>query len=92
MIEKIEAFAADIDMTLTAKGGDLPELTKKAFDVLHANGVKLGLATGRERRVCLCVGIPCGQEKGSGTAEGKRGEVHYFDSPFGDVAYLLHYR
>lgn len=48
MIENIRALAADIDMTLTAKGGDLPELTKKAFDVLHANGVLLGLATGRE--------------------------------------------
>ncbi len=48
MIENIRALAADIDMTLTTKGGDLPELTKKAFDVLHANGVLLGLATGRE--------------------------------------------
>lgn len=48
MIKNIKAVAADIDMTLTAKGGDLPEITKKAFDVLHENGVLIGLATGRE--------------------------------------------
>ena len=47
MIENIKAVAADIDMTLTAKGGDLPQATVKAFQVLHENGVKLGLATGR---------------------------------------------
>jgi Cof subfamily protein (haloacid dehalogenase superfamily) len=35
-------------MTLTAKGGDLPEITKKAFDAMHENGVLIGLATGRE--------------------------------------------
>jgi Cof subfamily protein (haloacid dehalogenase superfamily) len=48
MIKKIKAIAADIDMTLTAKGGDLPEITKKAFDAMHENGVLIGLATGRE--------------------------------------------
>ena len=46
MIENVKAVAADIDMTLTAKGGDLPQATVKAFQVLHENGVMLGLATG----------------------------------------------
>lgn len=48
MINNIKALAADIDMTLTAKGGDLPEVTIEAFQILHKHGVKLGLATGRE--------------------------------------------
>ncbi len=48
MIEKIDALAADIDMTLTEKGGGLPDVVKVAFDVMHQNGIKLGLATGRE--------------------------------------------
>lgn len=48
MIDNLKAVAADIDMTLTAKGGDLPEITRKAFDVLHENGILIGLATGRE--------------------------------------------
>ncbi len=48
MIDKIEALAADIDMTLTAKGADMPEIVKKAFCELHNQGVLLGLATGRE--------------------------------------------
>lgn len=48
MIKNLKAIAADIDMTLTAKGADLPEITKKAFDVLHENGILIGLATGRE--------------------------------------------
>ncbi len=47
MINRIDAVAADIDMTLTAKGADLPEVTKESFEILHRNGVKLGLATGR---------------------------------------------
>ena len=47
MINKIDAVAADIDMTLTAKGGDLPDITRKAFNLLHQKGVKIGLATGR---------------------------------------------
>ena len=48
MIERIDALAADIDMTLTAKGMNLHETVKEAFDILHRNGVLLGLATGRE--------------------------------------------
>ncbi len=48
MIQNIRAAAADIDMTLTAKGAGLPEVTMEAFRILHAHGVKLGLATGRE--------------------------------------------
>lgn len=48
MISNIKAVAADIDMTLTAKGGMLPEVTKEAFRILQDNGVKIGLATGRE--------------------------------------------
>lgn len=48
MIDKIEVVAADIDMTLTAKGGALPEATVEAFKVLHDNGVLIGVATGRE--------------------------------------------
>lgn len=47
MIENIQALAADIDMTLTFKGQPLPPVTKEAFEILHRNGVKLGLATGR---------------------------------------------
>lgn len=47
MIDRIDAVAADIDMTLTAKGGDLPDITRKAFNLLHSKGVKIGLATGR---------------------------------------------
>lgn len=48
MIEKIEAFAADIDMTLSAKGAPLPEIVKEALQILHDNHILLGLATGRE--------------------------------------------
>lgn len=48
MIDKISILAADIDNTLTAKGGALPKATVEAFEILHRNGVKLGLATGRE--------------------------------------------
>lgn len=48
MIDDIRALAADIDMTLTAKGGDLPAPTIEAFRILHDHGVMLGLATGRE--------------------------------------------
>ena len=47
MIDNVKAIAADIDMTLTAKGGALPQPTVKAFQILHDHGVKLGLATGR---------------------------------------------
>ncbi len=48
MIDNIKAVAADIDMTLTSKGGPLPEATLKAFQILHEHNVMLGLATGRE--------------------------------------------
>lgn len=48
MIENIKAIAADIDMTLTSKGEALPKITMEAFEILHRNGVKIGLGTGRE--------------------------------------------
>lgn len=48
MIKKIEVFAADVDMTLSAKDSALPQITIKALKELHDKGVKLGLATGRE--------------------------------------------
>ena len=48
MLEEIKVVIADIDMTLTAKGGDLPKVTKEAFEILHRNGVRIGLGTGRE--------------------------------------------
>lgn len=48
MIDEIKIVAADIDMTLTAKGQSLPQVTKDAFEILHRNGVKIGLGTGRE--------------------------------------------
>ncbi|MBE6123734.1 MAG: HAD-IIB family hydrolase [Erysipelotrichaceae bacterium] len=46
--KNVKAVAADIDMTLTAKGQDLPEATVKAFQILHDHGILLGLGTGRE--------------------------------------------
>ena len=42
MIDNIKAFAADIDMTLSAKGSNLPEITMKAFEVMHENGNRKG--------------------------------------------------
>ena len=48
MLDTIQVVAADIDMTLTSKGSDLPPVTMEAFEVLHRNGVKIGLGTGRE--------------------------------------------
>ena len=48
MIENMKIIAADIDMTLTSKGNALPKITMDAFEVLHRNGVKIGLGTGRE--------------------------------------------
>ena len=48
MIDNIKVVAADIDMTLTSKGEALPQVTIDAFEVLHRNGVKIGLGTGRE--------------------------------------------
>lgn len=48
MIDNIKAFAADIDMTLTAKGDPLADLTVEAFRIMREHGILLGLATGRE--------------------------------------------
>lgn len=48
MIDEIKAVVADIDMTLTAKGGELPAATIEAFRILHEHDVLLGLGTGRE--------------------------------------------
>lgn len=48
MLEEMKVVIADIDMTLTAKGGELPEITKEAFEILHRNDVRIGLGTGRE--------------------------------------------
>lgn len=44
----IKVIAADIDMTLTDKGGPLPAVVKDAFARMHAKGTRIGLATGRE--------------------------------------------
>jgi Cof subfamily protein (haloacid dehalogenase superfamily) len=48
MLNKISVVAADIDMTLTYKGEPLPGPVRDAFITLHENGVRIGLATGRE--------------------------------------------
>lgn len=48
MLDEIKIVAADIDMTLTYKGEELPQPTIEAFEILHRNGVRIGLATGRE--------------------------------------------
>lgn len=48
MLEEMKVVIADIDMTLTAKGGELPKITKEAFEILHRNDVRIGLGTGRE--------------------------------------------
>lgn len=48
MIQKIEALAADVDMTLSSKGSPLPKITIQALKELHDKNVKIGLATGRE--------------------------------------------
>ena len=45
MLDTIQVVAADIDMTLTSKGSDLPPVTMEAFEVLHRN-VKLNRKTG----------------------------------------------
>jgi Cof subfamily protein (haloacid dehalogenase superfamily) len=47
MIKKITAMVADIDGTLTMKGGELMPLTKEAIQCLHREGVKFGIASGR---------------------------------------------
>ena len=48
MIENIKVFAADIDMTLSAKGDPLSEANVEAFRIMREHGILLGLATGRE--------------------------------------------
>lgn len=48
MRQNVKAIVADIDHTLTIKGGCLPSLNKSAFETLHQQGVLIGLATGRE--------------------------------------------
>ncbi|MBQ0065371.1 MAG: Cof-type HAD-IIB family hydrolase [Firmicutes bacterium] len=47
MIENIKIFAADIDGTLALKGDNLMPKTRKALQKLHADGVKIGVASGR---------------------------------------------
>lgn len=47
MIKKITAMLADIDGTLTMKGGELMPLTKQAIQRLHREGVLFGVASGR---------------------------------------------
>jgi Cof subfamily protein (haloacid dehalogenase superfamily) len=48
MIETIAVLAADVDMTLSEKGGVIGPKTREAFIILQAHDVRLGLATGRE--------------------------------------------
>jgi Cof subfamily protein (haloacid dehalogenase superfamily) len=48
MLDQINAFAADIDCTLSTKDGMLPEPNYHAIEMLHQHGVLVGLATGRE--------------------------------------------
>ena len=43
MIQKIEVFAADVDMTLSSKGSPLPEITIQALKELHDKNVKIGI-------------------------------------------------
>jgi HAD superfamily hydrolase (TIGR01484 family) len=47
MIKKISAMVADIDGTLTMKGGELMPHTKAAIQRLHEEGVQFGIASGR---------------------------------------------
>ena len=35
-------------MCIRDRGGELPEITKEAFEILHRNDVRIGLGTGRE--------------------------------------------
>lgn len=48
MPDRIDAVAADVDYTLSVKNGPLPQETRKAFEILHAHGVRIGLGTGRQ--------------------------------------------
>ncbi len=47
MIEKISIIAADIDGTLTAKGGKMPEINIRALEEMYRRNVRFGLASGR---------------------------------------------
>ncbi len=47
MIKNIKVFAADIDGTLALKGDNIGPITRDALNKLHAQGVKVGLASGR---------------------------------------------
>lgn len=47
MIKKITAMVADIDGTLTMKGGSLMPHTKDAIERFHKEGVMFGIASGR---------------------------------------------
>ena len=48
MISKITALIADIDGTLVNKGDDIMPITRNALEKLHAEGVLIGLSTGRK--------------------------------------------
>lgn len=47
MIDNIKALIVDIDGTLVVKGSIIMPQTRKAIDILQAEGVIMGLATGR---------------------------------------------
>ena len=47
MEKNIQAFVADIDGTLVAKGEKLLDRTRNALERLHQEGVLVGIATGR---------------------------------------------
>ena len=47
MIEKITAFIADVDGTISAKGAKPMPRTRAAFNRLHEQGVLIGTASGR---------------------------------------------
>ncbi len=47
MLEKLSVMAADIDGTLALKGGNIGPRTREAFNRLHREGVKVGVASGR---------------------------------------------
>lgn len=48
MIEHVSAILADIDGTLVNKGESIMPITKNALETLHAQGVLIGLSTGRK--------------------------------------------
>ena len=47
MIDRITVLAADADSTLTGREEPLPSPVKEAFEILHRNSVKMGLAAAR---------------------------------------------